>query len=223
MNGLGKLLAGAAVLSLVACAAQTESIERPVGVAAGVPLQADPAEHGAWTYLDPAVDLRTYGRFIIERPTIYRGEGSHYGSLTDAEIQEVADMFAAEMRAALEPRFPVVIAPGPGVARLQLTLIGVKSTVPYVSTATRIIPIGAAINALSAGTGSGGTLTGSVTYGIEVKDSVSGKVVAAAVRDLAPGAFDLGSTMGTMATAREVARGAAAMARARLDEIHGGA
>jgi hypothetical protein len=52
---------------------------------------------------------------------------------------------------------------------------------------------------------------------------VSGKVVAAVVCDLVPGAFDLGSTMGTMATAREVARGAAAMARARLDEIRDGA
>jgi hypothetical protein len=72
--------------------------------------------------------------------------------LTNAEIQEIADMFAAEMRAVLEPLLPMVTAPDPDVAPLQLTLIGVKSTVPYVSTATRIIPIGATINALSAGT-----------------------------------------------------------------------
>jgi hypothetical protein len=99
--------------------------------------------------------------------------------------------------------------------------MGVSETVPYVSTVTRVIPIGAAINLLSQGTGHGGTLTGSVTYGIEAFDSQSGKLVAAAVRRLTPGAFDISSTLGTMDTARAVARDAAAKLRATLDSLHG--
>jgi hypothetical protein len=129
-------------------------------------------------------------------------------------------MFPEELKKALAPAYPVVSTPGPGTAVIQFTLIGVTTTVPYLSTATRIIPIGAAINVLSAGAGGGGTLTGSVTYGIEARDSVSDKVLASAVRDLTPGAFDLSSTLGTTETARAVARDAAAMVRRRLDKIH---
>jgi hypothetical protein len=43
-----------------------------------------------------------------------------------------------------------VTQPGPDVARLRFTLIVVSRTVPYVATATRIIPVGAAINLLKA-------------------------------------------------------------------------
>jgi hypothetical protein len=60
-------------------------------------------------------------------------------------------MFVEETRAALGTTYPVVTQPGPGVARLRFTLIAVAETVPYVSTATRVIPIGAAVNLLKGG------------------------------------------------------------------------
>ncbi len=62
-------------------------------------------------------------------------------------------MFVEETKLALGSKYPVVTEPGPGVARLRFTIIGVTETVPYVSTATRVIPIGAAINLLSHGAG----------------------------------------------------------------------
>jgi hypothetical protein len=113
-----------------------------------------------------------------------------------------------------------VTEPDPDTARLRFTLIGVEQTVPYASTVTRLIPVGAAINVVKSAAGGSGTLTGSVTYAIEAFDSESGEVVAAAVRRLTPGAFDLSSTLGTKETARAVARDAAAKLRARLDSLH---
>jgi Protein of unknown function (DUF3313) len=141
--------------------------------------------------------------------------------LSEEQVQEIGQLFNEDTREALGTKYPVVSKPGPGVARLRFTIMGVSETVPYVSTVTRVIPIGAAINLLSQGTGHGGTLTGSVTYGIEAFDSQSGKLVAAAVRRLTPGAFDISSTLGTMDTARAVARDAAAKLRATLDSLHG--
>ncbi|HEX6016360.1 MAG TPA: DUF3313 domain-containing protein, partial [Geminicoccaceae bacterium] len=163
-----------------------------------------------------------YRRFILDPPRVFRGEGSGYGDLPDAEVRKIAEMFSEETRAALGTAYPVVTQPGPGVARLRFTLIAVSETVPYVSTATRIIPIGAAINLLKGGAGGSGTLTGSVTYGVEAFDSQSGELVAAAVRELTPGAFDLNATLGTEETARAVARDAAAKLRARLDSLQRG-
>jgi hypothetical protein len=97
-------------------------------------------EPGAWTYIAPGAQLAAYRRFILDPPRVFRGEGSGYGSLSETEIQEIARMFVEET--------PVVTQPGPEVARLRFTLIAVSETVPYVSTATRVIPIGAAINLL---------------------------------------------------------------------------
>jgi hypothetical protein len=210
-----------ALLALGACAAQTESVERPVGIDPGVGLRESTEEPGAWTYRAPEVDLASFRRFILDTPRVYRGEGASFGGLSEEQVQEIGQLFNEDTREALGTKYPVVSKPGPGVARLRFTIMGVSETVPYVSTVTRVIPIGAAINLLSQGTGHGGTLTGSVTYGIEAFDSQSGKLVAAAVRRLTPGAFDISSTLGTMDTARAVARDAAAKLRATLDSLHG--
>jgi hypothetical protein len=182
-------------------------------------LEAAPDEPGAWTYVAPGARLADYRRFILDPPRVFRGEGSGYGGLSDAEVQQIAQMFVEETRAALGTAYPVVTQPGPGVARLRYTLIAVSETVPYVSTATRVIPIGAAINLLKGGAGGAGTLTRSVTYGIEAFDAQSGELVAAAVRELTPGVFDLSATLGTEETARATARDAAAKLRARLDTL----
>jgi Protein of unknown function (DUF3313) len=216
-------LIGLGVLALSACAAQTESVERPPTGAVAETLQPAQDERGAWTYLAPDVDLKKYTHFILEPPKVYRGEGASYPTnLSQQDLEEIAQGFLNETRTALEPEYPVVTEPGPDVARLRFTLIGVEQTVPYASTVTRLIPVGAAINMVSSAAGGGGTLTGSVTYAIEAFDSESGKVVAAAVRRLTPGAFDLSSTLGTKETAHAVARDAATKLRARLDSLHAG-
>jgi hypothetical protein len=216
-------LIGLGVLALSACAAQTETVERPPTDAVAETLEPAQGERGAWTYLAPNVDLKKYTRFILEPPKVHRGEGASYPTnLSQQDLEEIAQGFLDETRTALEPEYPVVTEPGPDVARLRFTLIGVEQTVPYASTVTRFIPVGAAINMVSSAAGGGGTLTGSVTYAIEAFDSESGKVVAAAVRRLTPGAFDLSSTLGTKETAHAVARDAATKLRARLDSLHAG-
>lgn len=209
------------LLVVAAYAAQTETVDRPRGLDDAALLQASAEEPGAWTYLDQSVDLAPYRRFILDPPRVSRGDASSFAGLSDVDVQAIAGMFVEETRRALATKYPVVTTPGPGVARLRFTVLGVSKTVPYVATATRVIPIGAAINLLSQGAGRGGTLTGSVTYGIEAFDSQSGRLIAAAVRRLTPGTFDISSTLGTMDTAHAVTKDAAAKLRARLDSIHG--
>lgn len=221
----GKLLASlglslATVLLLSACTAQSQKISQPQEAITGVPLTQSNQEPDAWTYLAPDANLAKYTKFIIDPPVVFHGEGSSYGDLSEADLQKIAQLFVDETKAALGTKYRVVTKPGPTVARLRFTLIAVSQTVPYVSTATRIVPIGAAINLIKGSTGGAGTLTGSVTYAIEGIDSTSSKVKAAAIRRLTPGAFDLESTLGTMETAAAVAKEAAAMLRARLDSLH---
>lgn len=218
---VGTRIAAVALLALAGCSAQTQTLQAPQAAIGGGHLAASADEPGAWTYLAPAARLTAYRRFILDAPRIFHGEGSAYGKLPEAELREIAGMFVEETRAALGTAYPVVTEPAADVARLRYTLIAVSETVPYAATATRVIPIGAAINLLKGGAGGSGTLTGSVTYGIEAFDSLSGRLLAAAVRELTPGAFDLAATLGTKETARAVARDAAAKLRARLDALRG--
>ena len=118
------------LIALAGCTAQTQTVERPQGLADAPGLQAAPDEPGAWTYVAPGVRLADYRRFILDPPRVFRGEGSGYGDLSDAEVQEIAQMFVEETRAVLGTAYPVVTQPGPGVARLRYTLIAVSETVP---------------------------------------------------------------------------------------------
>lgn len=221
-SGRNSWAALATLLLLGGCSAQSQSTDKPMGVFGDVALTKNAEAPGAWSYLAPGADLSRYTSFMLDPPVVFRGEGSSYGDLSNADADLIGYMFVDATRKALTPKFPVVTRPGPNTARLRFTLVEVSSTIPYVSTATRIIPIGAAINILKGGTVGGGTLTGGVTYGVEAFDSVSGQRVAAAVRHLTPGAFDLEATLGTMDTARAVANEAAQMLRARLDKLHPG-
>jgi hypothetical protein len=179
------------------------------------------ADGRAWTYVAPGAQLQACQRFILDPLRVFHGAGSGHGSLAEADIGAIARMFVEETRAALGTACPVVTLPGPSVARLRFTLIAVSETVPCVPPATRVIPIVAAINLLKGGVGGSGTLTGSVTHGIKAYDARTGERVAAAVRELTPGAFDISATLGTQETARAVARDAAAKLRARLDDLDG--
>lgn len=219
----GLLGAGALTLALAGCAAQSQSTSQPNSAITGVPMTENAKEApGAWSYIAPDAKLAQYTSFILEPPVVYRGEGSSFGDLSDADVQKIAQMFVDQTKLALGTEYPVVTKPGPHTASLKFTIVEVSSTVPYVSTATRIIPISAAINLVKGATVGGGTLTGGVTYAVEARDSQTGKVVAAAVRHLTPGAFDIEATLGTMDTAQAVAKEAATMLRARLDSIHKG-
>ena len=109
-----RLAAGCALLTLLGCTAQTQTVERPQGLADAPGLQAAPDEPGAWTYIAPGAQLSAYRRFILDPPRVFRGEGSSYGDLSDAEVQAIAQMFVEETRAALGTAYPVVTAAGAG-------------------------------------------------------------------------------------------------------------
>jgi hypothetical protein len=214
---------GALALALAGCTAQSQSTSQPAQGITGVAMTENAKEApGAWSYIAQGVDLRKYTSFILEPPVVYRGEGADFHGLSDEEVQKIAQMFVDQTKAALGTKYPVVTRPGPHTARLKFTVVEVSTTVPYVSTATRIIPISAAINLVKGSTVGGGTLTGGVTSAVEASDSETGKVLAAAVRHLTPGAFDIEATLGTMDTAEAVAKEAATMLRARLDRLHEG-
>ncbi|CAO3424439.1 hypothetical protein [Azospirillum doebereinerae] len=209
-----------ATLGLAGCSS-SDPLPRPTDMSA-TPMRQDEDRPGAWVYRAPNVDLKRYSRFIVDPVQVYRGSGSSFGGLTDAQMQELAQLLTTESRRALAAGgYPVTTQPGPDTARITLKLVRVDETVGGVATVSRILPIGAIVNIADGSAGGSGSFTGSVIAAAEVHDSQSSKLLAAAVRRHSPATFDLEATLSTMDTARASVHQAAQELRAAVDRVHG--
>ena len=84
------------------------------------------------------------------------------------------------------------------------------------ATVTRVTPVGLLTSSVQSLAGKKGTMSGSILFAVEIKDSRTGELLAAAVRRRAPDALDIGSTLSTENTVKAVARDLASHLAARL-------
>ncbi|WP_159715173.1 DUF3313 domain-containing protein [Geminicoccus flavidas] len=189
------------------------------GVAGSAEMRPTQGVADAWNYTNAEADLTRYRTLLIERAEIYSGPQADFAGLPRAEVEKIAQMLPEEAKKAVGAKYRLVNEPGPDVARLKFTLVRIEETVPYVSTLTRVIPIGAVVNLGQEAAGNGGTLTGSLTVVLEAFDSQTGELLVSAQRRVAPAAFDLKATMGTEETAQAVAEEIGQQLVRRLDEI----
>jgi hypothetical protein len=207
------------MLALSGCSSD-EELKAPVtGVAGTSEMKPLEGVSNAWTYFDPDADLSQYKKLMIGPAQVYSGPGADFADLPSAEVNKIAQMLPTEAKKALQKKYPIVTQPGPGVARLNFILVRVEKTVPYVSTVSRIFPIGAVVNLGKAAADQGGTLTGALTVVVEAFDSQTGQLLASAQRRVTPGVFDLSATMGTEETAQAVAEEIGQLLLRKLDEI----
>jgi len=199
-------IAGAMALS--ACAGGGDGQQRPGGLVSSRELKPDTSIGGAWIYRNPQANFAKYRAVLFENVAVYDGPEANFGSASAEDRQRYARLVGEEMRRAIGEKYRLVNAPGPDVIRIHATLIGVRGTTGGVATLTRVIPIGMAINAVRGAAGAGGTMTGGIELAVEFHDSQSNELLAGAVRQMTPGAFDIDATLSTDKTVQ--ASGAAA-------------
>jgi Protein of unknown function (DUF3313) len=78
-------------------------------------------------------------------------------------------------------KFQIVDQPGPGVMRLQVAITGAESATPGLRTISMVVPQARALNTLKYLATGTYAFVGSAQAEAEVTDSVSGKVLAAAM------------------------------------------
>jgi Protein of unknown function (DUF3313) len=204
----------AALLAVSACS--DDQTNKPSGLSSSGQLAADTKISGAWIYRSPNANFGKYKRVMLDPTVIYGGPEANFKDISVADRQTYAATVDAEMRRVLGEKISLVSAPGPDVVRIHVTLIGVRTTVGGVATVTRVLPIGIAVNAIRGAAGEGGTMTGGIELAVELYDSQTNDLLAGAVRDIAPGAFDLGATMSTNDTVKASASDAATILRDAL-------
>jgi hypothetical protein len=210
----------ALVLLLSASTVYAQAKEHaPVGLPYAHRMSHESGE--SWTYVKPAVDLRKYRTIIIEPTALYNGADAQFDDVTMADREKYADLITHELRGEIAKSFPAVSRPGPDTARLRITLLGVDTTTGGVATATRVMPIGFAINAVKSIAGKPGRMTGSILYAAELTDGTSNELQVAAVRRRSPDALDIPATLSTSDTVKAVARDLAEDLRKKLASAAG--
>jgi hypothetical protein len=173
-------------------------------------------------YRAPNVDARQYTKFMIDPVSVYRGTDADWGGATDQEIQQMAQFMRSELVRALGDRYPIVTGPGPGVARIRLTLAGLENNTAVVAPVSRVMPAGLVVNVTNAAVGKSGTFTGSVTISGEVVDSSSNKSLVVFAQKRGPDALDIGATFSSRDAQRAAITSFADAFRKRMDQIQTG-
>jgi hypothetical protein len=198
------------VFGVAGCSTSSEQPQSaPSALSSSSQLRSDTEIHGAYIYRAPNLDASRYRRLLIEPVVVYNGPEANFESFSEDDKRRFAGFVSDEFRAVLTEKLQIATAPAPDVVRVRVTLLGVKGTVGGVATATRILPIGMAVNAVRGVSGAGGSMTGGIELAIEVSDAQTNELLVSAVRQEAPAVFDIESTLSTNDTVRASARGAA--------------
>jgi hypothetical protein len=200
---------------VAACASKEQSSGQasgpPPGLSSTAELQPKTGVEGAYAYRAPGMQQEAlkYHRIMLEQVVVYTGPEASFGSFSPTEQQAFAQEITNELRNALGAKFVLVTAPAPDVIRIHPTLLGVSRTVGGVATATRVIPVGIAINAVRGAAGAGGSMTGAIDMAVEIYDSQSNMLLSADVRSEAPRIYDITATFSTADTVRSCGRNVA--------------
>lgn len=214
-TAMGSLLHGLAILigvfslaTLAGCTS-SQSVEKPTDLPESARLREDPSQPGAWVYRVPNINFGKYTRYIVDPVQIYRGPDADFAGLSDAQLDELAQLMTGEARRALGGANLLASSPGPNTARIVIKVVRVDPTTPGAATVSRLLPVGAVANAVQGAEGGSGTFTGAAVLSAEFYDSKTSKLLAAAVRRYHPATFNMQATLSTMDTARAAVRQAA--------------
>ena len=147
----------------------------------------------ARAYETPTFDRSHYHGILIDATDLYRGPEADFGNTSIADQEMLAAKLTSEFKRVLAPDFNVVNAPGPGIVRVHLTLMGVNESHPVLSTALRLTPVGLVMSAAHTVRDKPANFTGSINVAGVIYDSQSGQVLVAAQSIVSPAAVDLTS------------------------------
>lgn len=142
------------------------------------------------TSLDPKA-LKAYSSITLEQVRIYRGADHQFGNISEnakADLARHADRkFAEELR---RQHLLGATAGGPAL-RMRVTITGAQTSVPVLSTATKVTPVGFAMNGLNMAVDREARFSGAVIYAVELFDARDGGLIYAFVTRQYPNALNI--------------------------------
>lgn len=130
-------------------------------------------------YFNPTARWSQYDKLLIDSVTLWRDAESDEVPANDAQV--LTDFLYAALHEELGRHYQIVDAPGPGVLRLRAAVTEAKGSRVVMDTVTSVVPqlrLLANLTGMATGTA---TLVGKAGVEAELKDSLSGELLAAAV------------------------------------------
>lgn len=86
------------------------------------PMHPDPQRPGASIYTAPGVSLKGYSKVYLDPVLVFYSRDSKYQGIDPNELSAVTEHLRAALKKSLEPKYPIVDAPGPDVIRLRVAI-----------------------------------------------------------------------------------------------------
>ena len=169
---------------------------------------------------DLPADFAKYNAIMIDPITIYLADKSKDRGIDTNEIYRLSQEFHQALISAVEDRYRVVRAPGPGVLRLIIALTDVEASNPALDTITSVIPMARVFSFVKKQVTGSHSFVGSASIEGVIVDGANNDVLVAFV-DHRSGDKGIGGGSDALEDAREAFQWWAARLRAVLDEAHG--
>ncbi len=179
-------------------------------------MEQDADRPGAMIWRKPGLDLGKYDRVLIEEITMFLDAKSKYKGMKPDRMKAITDAFRHVLTNELEPEYPTVSKPGPGVLWVRLAVADVRLAKKKRSI-LNFTPAGFALRAIQDAAGTT-VLLQSATLEAEMLDSHTGERLAVLV-DRQSAAT--GSKVASWDTLNETLVFYAKRFRSRLDKAHG--
>ena len=191
---LGVLSLGLAIgvaMLLGACAGR-HTASNPVNVSGMIPIKGTKLPY-VHAYQTPSFDEAAYSGILIDPADVSTSADADFGGVSQADTLQLAAKLTSEFKRVLSPNSHVVDAPGPGIVRVHLTLMGVNQSRPVLSTALRLTPLGLVMSAARGLEDKSASFVGSINVAGVAYDSQTGEVLAAAQAIISPSSMNLTS------------------------------
>ena len=213
--GAGVLVMSMALTMLTGCGAtQKAKLDRNAGCSMLAPdvcqnLRATVGENRAGlSYIASGIDWAQYKSVLISPVAFY---GSSESKVSASDQQELTNYLHQALVKAVGAKFSLVDRPGPGVMRLQVGITDVEGATPALRTVSMAVPQLRAVATLKYIATGTYPFVGSAEGEALVQDSVSGKVLGAAMDRRVGG--------GSMTTAAQWSMGDAENAMTKWAEL----
>lgn len=205
-RGAAALVCAALVLS--GCATTEAPVPRTALASAPELVRSPEGGDPRQPYSYRAADTRwdDYSQVMLQPVVLYAGADAQFGDASDDDKRQVMAALRASFETALRRRYTLVDQPGPRTLKLRLTLTGFEKNTPVLSTLTKVLPLGLIRNTIKSANDEQGTLSGSLSYAVEVYDAADDRLLRAFVAKRYPSAMNVGASLGTLDAARTAAR-----------------
>jgi len=166
----------------------------------------DDADHRPYANMAADADWSRYTAATLEPVVIYQGPDAQFDDADASDRQALAGYMQSVFGEALRERFKTPVSTPAQTLRVRVTLTGLETNTPVLSTVTKVLPIGLVRNTANSVSGGQSHNGGSVSYAVEIYDAGTQELLRAYVSKRYPMAMDIGASMGTLAAAQAGAR-----------------